>query len=70
MNTQNNLPKQSKHQALLIRWQDNGTPIRWRAIVENIYTGEKMYFRSKSRFLLTLSKLMDQQQLIYDEVEN
>ena len=39
------------YSAFLIRWQDAGPQTRWRATVENAYTGQKLNFSSKSELL-------------------
>jgi len=49
------MPKEIRHTAFLIRWQDNESQTRWQSTVENAYTGEKLHFVNKIaliRFLL------------------
>jgi hypothetical protein len=41
----------TRYTALLIRWQDEGKQTRWKATVENAYTGEKHHFIDKNDLL-------------------
>ena len=41
----------TRYTALLIRWQDEGEQTRWKATVENAYTGEKVHFTQKNDLL-------------------
>lgn len=50
--------KETQYVAFLIRWQDGGSQTRWRATVENAYTGQKLHFSNKSELLRFLWQLL------------
>ena len=45
------MSNKTHYAAFLIRWQDDESQTRWRATVENAYTGQKRYFVKKSDLL-------------------
>ncbi len=45
------MSEKSRHLALLIRAQENEDGSRWRAMVEHVYTGEKIRFSERSGLL-------------------
>jgi hypothetical protein len=50
------MSKEIRHSAFLIRWQNDGK--RWRATIENAYTGEKFHFTDKSELMRFLWRLV------------
>jgi hypothetical protein len=45
------MSKKTRYAAFLVRWQDEGEQTRWRSMVENTYTGEKVHFTQKNDLL-------------------
>jgi hypothetical protein len=45
------MSKKTRYVAFLVRWQDEGEQTRWKATIENAYTGEKVHFTQKNDLL-------------------
>jgi hypothetical protein len=52
------MTKETQYSAYLIRWQDGGSQTRWRATLENAYTGQKLHFSNKIELLRFLWQLL------------
>jgi len=63
------MPKEIRHTAFLIRWQDNDKQTRWQSTVENAYTGEKLHFVDKIALLRFLSTSLFDDNVSRDEDE-
>jgi len=61
------MPKEIRHTAFLVRWQDNDRQTRWQSTVENAYTGEKLHFVDKIALIRFLSTSLFGDNVTMDE---
>lgn len=45
------MSKETHHKAFLLRWQENEEQADWRALLQDAYTGKKIYFTDRKELL-------------------
>ncbi|MEM7117132.1 MAG: hypothetical protein AAF614_32160 [Chloroflexota bacterium] len=51
--------QETRYSAYLVRWQEGAQPNRWRALVEDAYTGERIHFSNKDQLLQFLRQSLN-----------